>query len=262
MSSADRLIIILNDEQQPPKEFTSRNLLFDVPVVDTPPEEQTGKWNTKLTLEGVPGRGYYGPADIYYRRVPMSDLGAVEIRSTSGFTDEQIVSMINNMLGASIDPSELEPIDIPDIALDESKVITITAKPESLGWYGSTTMTLTYGRPYFNSIIADRLLSVLTHGIANVNGLPYAKDLSYEFDFTSMRDAFAKNPSGFMTDPATLIAKTIELGFPGWNAGRVRDYPTSQITDANKNFDRVAIVDLNSGGMIGPIYLHYKLFDE
>lgn len=261
MSSVDRMIVILNESQQPPIEFTNINLAFQTPEVDTPPEGQD--WNTKLVLQGVLGRGYYGTAPVFYRRIPLSQLGSIEVRSDSGFTDAMIIDMINNLLGTSIGYDEIEPMTIPEIAVEESSVITITAKSTSLGWIGDTDITLYHGRPYFNSVIASRLLAVLKHDINNVNGLPYAKDLSYNLDFSSYRDALKRNPTNlYPVDVAALQDVTNKLGFPSWNSGRLFDYPTSQVADANKSFNRVAVVDLNSNGMVGPIYFHYNLFDE
>lgn len=260
MSSAERLLVLLNAANVPPKDFSDATVTFDQPVVDNDSPEQ---WNSHVVMKAIKFRGYIGEVTVYYNRTPLDLLGNVELRSLDQFTNADIISQINNLFGVSIDTDDLEPITIPDLALDETEAVVVTAKTTSLGWIGAITISLTRGRAELSAIIGSRILNVLNHPtqIAQ-NGLPYAKTLSRSFDFSSFRDAFKANSQGYPTDAGALQTVTKKLGLPDWSAGRVTDQPTSAVLDSNQAFDRVAIVQCTSPGMVSPLYLHYNNFDE
>ncbi len=261
MNSNEKILSLVNDSNAPPRLLTAENVSFDLPVPDV-----GITWDTKVILKSVPGQGYVGDAELFYTRISLESLGLPPtLLSVSGFSKETILGMFNGVLGSFVGVDDLEPFEVPDIALDETKTITIIAKETSLGWRGTAEITLSYGRSHLDAIVINRLLPVRVHPNAT-SGLPNARWLSDKFDFTSFRDAFQpvyrSSELSTLFDPEAIQNVCKLLGFPDFVPSNIVHSFTASVDDANKDFDAVVIVTIDSNGMVGPLYLHYNLFDE
>lgn len=262
MNSNEKILFLVNESNGPPKLLTSENVSFDIPAPDV-----GDTWDTKVILKSVPGKGYIGDAELFYTRIPLEDLGLPQtLRSVSGFTKETMLGMFNGKLGSFVGVDDLEPFEVPDIGIDETKTVTLVAKPTSLGWRGTAEITLSYGRTYLDAVVVNRLLPVRIHANA-VNGYPTAQWLSDKIDFTSFRDALVpifniETQLHYLADPIAIQDVCKLLGFPDFEPGSVVHAFTADVADCNKSFDLVAIVSIVSDSMIGPLYLHYNSFDE
>lgn len=254
-SSSEKLIDLLNTEFTPQKEFTDKNLRFEVPA-----EEVTADYNTKMMVKGVPGKGYYGSVELKYRRVPLSEIGeGVELRKEGQLTIEEVCEMLNSSRNTFLAATELEPMTIPNLTAGQSHVITLVAKADSIGWTGSQAITIRFGKPYLSVVIARADLETIKPPGERYD-VPAAWAMLYYHDFTAFRDSLAIDPkTGRFVDASAVHAVTHKLGIPSWAEQWPGDYPTSAIPESNQAFDRVVVQGYTgSGQMAGPIYFHYN----
>jgi hypothetical protein len=254
-SSSEKLIDLLNTEFTPQKEFTDKNLRFE-----TPAEEVTEDYNTKMVVKGVPGKGYYGSVELKFRRVPLSVIGDdVELRKEGQFTMEEICDMLNSSRNTFISEPELEPIEIPNLTVGQSFVIKLIAKSDSMGWTGSQDITIRFGKPFLSVVIARNSLVAVTPPGERYD-VPAAWALLFYQDFTAFRDSLKIDPkTGRFVDATAIHEVTHKLGIPSWAEMWPGDYPTSAIPESNQAFDRVVRQDyVGSGKMAGPIFFHYN----
>lgn len=258
-SATSKIIEELNVLNVPPKTFTEMNVnLQDIEVVDT----ETA--NTKLTVKSVPGRGYYNEVDIYYKRLSLGDIiQDADVRSVDTFTPETIVALLNGAFGLFLTVNDFEPFTPPNPANGETEILTLTAKADSRGFIGTAEIIVTHAKSMLDSVIGIKILPVRKHPDV-VNSKKSARMLTWDVDFTSVRDAIKPtNPGQRYTDWAALQTACSYLGIPGWNEGVITDYPTSAVPDSNPAFDRVVVqAGVYSDQMIGPMYLHYNILEE
>lgn len=254
-SSNEKLIELLNTEFTPQKEFSDKNIRFEVPA-----EEATGDYNTKMVVKGIPGNGYYGSVELKYRRVTLSSIGnSIELRKEGQLTLAEICEMLNSSRNTFLSTADLEPIDIPNLNVGDSHVLTLTAKVDSVGWTGSQDITIRYGKPYLDVVVGRPSLETLTPPGERLD-VPAAWAMLYYQDFTAFRDSLKIDKvTGRFVDASLIHEVTHKLGIPGWAEHWPGDYPTSAVPTSNQNFDRVVMQDyVGSGQMTGPIYFHYN----
>lgn len=258
MDSADKLRQLLNADQLPPKEFTERNLTIHVPSSDDGGTE----WNTKVELQGIPGKGYYGTDEVFYKRIPLDQIDHnTPLRTDKVLTPELIVDLTNKTLGLWLTVDDIEAFTPPVIGDGETGSVTLTAVPGSIGFIGSIEMTIEYGRAWLDIAISTKNLTVLTHPI-KVDYRKSARMLTWSKDFTSLRDSIAV-VKGRYADFAKLAAACSTMQIPAWSEGFIADYATSAIPDANPLFDRVVIQrNAQSAMMVGDLYFHYNVLEE
>lgn len=258
MNSGDKIRELINEANSPPKTFTERNLRLDLPV-----SESGDGYNTRLEVEGIPGRGYYNSVDVFYRRV---DLGIVNtdtpLRTINPLTPQLVLDLFNGAKGLFLTLDDVEPFDVPELADGESGSVTLVTVATSLGFTGTTTFGLEYGRSWLDSVVGNRNLPVLNHPI-KLDGRMSARMMTWSKDFTSLRDSIKPDKNGNYTDWETVQAACGVLGIPPWGVGKIADYPTSAIADANPLFDRV-VIQRNAVGarMVGDVYFHYNNLEE
>jgi hypothetical protein len=231
-----------------------------------------------VTATGIPGRGYYGPADIHYTRCPLSNLeGLVTLYSTAAFTLDIICSQLNAQFNTFLDPSDFQTPTLPTLSPGQSGTATLVAAANSLGWKGQFDLTLSYGKPYLSTAIGSNHLATMTDALSNN---PYGRldgvQALWNFDFTSYRDALKPVLYGApnwwqywgFTDWGAVqnICQKIGIALfnaPQWNS-QVNDYPTSQVANANKNFDRVVVLSpVLVGRYYGSsMYFHYNILEN
>lgn len=259
MNSADKLRQLLNDTNLPPKEFTERNLRMDLPVADA------GEgYNTRLGLEGIPGRGYYGTDDVFYRRIDLSTINRqTPVRTTTPLTDQVVLDLFNSVTALFLTLDDVEPFTPPTLNDGESGEVTIVAKDTSLGFIGSAVIPLEYGRSWLDSMVGVRTLPVLNHPVVRLDYRRSARMLTWSKDFTSLRDSLLPDKKSQYSNWSVLVAACLDMGIPSWVQAGVGDYATSAVPDSNPLFDRVVIQrNVTSANMVGDLYFHYNILEE
>lgn len=270
--SGEKLIVLLNETFLPPVIFSDQNLSFGDP---SPAPQGAVGYDSVVIATGVPGRGYYGTAEIHYSRCPLSNLKDATIASIDGFTTDSIIAALNAQYKTFLSLADIDTIsNIPTLTQGQSATVTLNALPTSLGWEGSTTVTLLHDKPYLSSVVVNQELAVLTDG--KTNGFVDGRAVLFNIDFTSYRDALALTQyypgqwygwTGFADYNALIeVCQLIGLPWfpePSYGYG-ITDNPTSAIPDSNKNFDRVVMYQRVASGLFtpGPIYFHYNILEN
>jgi hypothetical protein len=258
--SQTELLKEINLANTPLRPLNTLNVTFDVPTAETGDD-----YNTRVTVLAVPGRTYINQVDVLYKRIVLADIAPdAQVRSTEPFTKESIISLLNATFQMFLSVEDLEDFTPPTLQLNETASLTLTAKPESLGWLGSFDVEFMYGRTLLDSIVGLRYLPVLTHPTDPKLGKKSARVLTWGKDFTSLRDSMLPDiATGTYKDYAAFSTACGALEIPPWTKGPCSDNATSAIPDSNQAFDRVVIQSaIQSSGMSGDLYFHYNTFDK
>lgn len=258
MDSVDKVLALVDETNTPPKPINARSVEAGAVSVEVGEE-----WNTRIELEGIPGRGYYGPAEFFYDRIALSSvLVSKPLRTEEALTVEVILKLFNAVTGLWVTEDDVESFTPPVLQEGEEGEVTLIAKAASKGFIGSIVVPLEYGRAWLDDAVVSRILPVLKHPI-DVSRYISARMVTWSKDFTSLRDAIKPTAFGKYTDWDTLQAACSQLGIPTWIEGSIVDKATSEVPDSNQSFDRVVIQSqVTSADMLGPIYLHYNILEE
>jgi len=248
----------LNELNDPNRKLTEINVQLGNLISEVTPE-----YNTRITIEAAPGRGYLGTVDVTYKRIVLSEAAPdAHIRSTQPFTKESTLALLNATFQLFLSVDDLEDFTPPVLALNETASLTLTAKPESFGWMGSFDVEFMFGRTMLDSVIGIRGLPLLRHPI-DVNQRRQSFYMAtWGRDFTCLRDAIKVKNGNRYTDFDALQLACTKLGIAGWADGYISDHPTSAVADSNQAFDRVVVQPgVSSPSGLGAVYLHYNLLD-
>jgi len=256
MSNSERMIIVLNDQFLPPKEFTDKRLVFGDAQVTTDNDR-----NTKVDIDGIPGKGYYGGVTVYYNRLNIQDLiSEFTYRSDQQMTKEIVITNLANRYGIEIDPDDFEDFEIPTLEEGQNVILTLTIKPTSVQWTGSIQAYLEYGKAWLDAEVTRTTLDRLKHPNPSTTR-SYARLATWGYDFSGIQLALKPTAQGNYTDWNTVSALCQALGIAQFTANKIVDKPTSQVPDANPLFQRVVIQSTVYGGLLqGPLYFHYNPF--
>lgn len=261
MDSQGKLLDLINETNDPVKPLTQMNVKF-MGVTAGSGDQAT------LLLEGVAGRGYSGQAELTYKRLDLSEiLAGAKVRAPDELTPDSFLALLNNAYNLFLTTLDLELIEIPPLGEGEVAQIQLTTLPNSYGFHGDVAITLEFGKSWLDQVVARKSLNTLTHPI-KVEYAYSARMLTWNRDFTCLRDAIKPNAKGEYSDWDTLQKACTAMGIPTWvqRAGLV-DQPTSAVPDANPKFQRVVIqsnVPLPGGAprIMGPMYFHYNVLEE
>lgn len=258
MDSKDKILELLNRTNEPFKLITKKNVdMFNVVAVDI--EGPT----TRITLDSVPGRGFTGSVEVEYRRLDLGQIAdGITVRSLNPMTPKIVVDLVNSALGLFLTVDDLGPFATPNPTEGEVTQVMIEALPEAPGFIGSATINIEYGRTWLDHVVANRSLPELRHPISLV-GWRCARMMTWNKDFTSLRDAIKPTVRGYYTDWPRLQQACIAMGLPTWSQDRIVDLAVKDVPSANQAFDRVVIQStMWNGSMLGQIYLHYNVLEE
>lgn len=257
MDSKEKLLDLINDLNQPQRELNDINVKFTGIV----PADETGA--TVLTVAGVPGRGYSGQVDLTYNRLNLTEiLDGKTVRSPDALNPDSFLELVNGAYNLFLTAIDVGEITIPELGEGEYAQLTLTANEDSLGFVGVATVRLEFGKSWLDQVVGNKNLKELYHPIT-VSYKQSARMLTWNKDFTCMRDAIVVSKTGYYTDWDALQVACASMGIPSWNQNRITDQPTSAVPDANPAFDRVVIQQsVLSAGMDGPVYLHYNVLEE
>lgn len=257
MDSKEKLLDLINDLNQPQRELNDINVKFTGIV----PADESGA--TVLTVAGVPGRGYSGQVDLTYNRLNLTEiLDGKTVRSPDTLNPDSFLELVNSAYNLFLTAIDVGEITIPELGEGEYAQLTLEANEDSLGFVGTATVRLEFGKSWLDQVVGNRNLKELTHPI-KVDYRMSARMMTWDKDFTCMRDAIALTKTREYTDWPSLQAAATYMGIPGWSPHYLVDKATSEVPDANPAFDRVVIQAVhNEVNMLGPIYLHYNVLEE
>jgi len=148
-SSYDKLLDLLNINNPNTVRFDSSNISFSLPT-----EDIGNGWNTKITVNAIPNSKYVGSVDLFYHRIPLSDVGNnLWLFSDEPFTTESIVEILNSAKNTFLLVTDMDAIAIPEMRVGDIASVNLIAHRESLGWIGNVDVNLIVGFPS----IASRL---------------------------------------------------------------------------------------------------------
>lgn len=260
MDSSDKIRQLAEEANNPPKPFTAVNVLTGAVSIAVGQD-----YNTRLVLNGKPGKGYYGPAEVFYDRIDLATMdNSLVIRTTKvPLTPEMMVTLLNGVFNLWTTVEDFGDIPIPLVEKEgDTDAVLLTANPESIGFIGENFFTFEYGRSELSAVVTNRNLTVLKHPIP-VGNMLSARMLTWSRDFTSLRDAIKVTKEGKYTDWDAVQVACATYGIPAWVEGPIVDKPTSDVPDSNPLFDRVVIQsNVGSPRMSGSVYLHYNILEE
>ena len=185
-NSIQRLLKEANEKNVPKRPLTLINISPQVPNVI----EGNERFNSSVTIEGVPGRVYVGQQTLLYKRISLPEaLNDLQLRNIVPFTPEMVIEMVNRQLNLFITADDLEPFTPPELELNETASLTLVSRADSFGFVGSVEIELMYGRTLLESIITFRLLDLFKHPTDPAFGKQSGRMVTWGFDFTSLRDA-------------------------------------------------------------------------
>lgn len=128
---------------------------------------------------------YQGSVEVFYNRLKLEDLGKMVQLSLKGDqigTSHDIVPLLNSRFGTVFETTDFELVN----AVDEGgyKSIQLTARSSSLGWTGTTRVTVAQG----DVPLADHLKVTTLNGLdypTPYATLPFAQMYSYWRDFSA-----------------------------------------------------------------------------
>ena len=115
--------------------------------------------NTKAMLQAkTTSASYQGRKVIYYDRLNLADLAKFQYFKIPMEEDVSLYSMFNTLRdGLGIKFTEDDLVDAQSVATETGVAITLTAKPLSLGWYGTVTLEFA-GLPHISTAFySDKL---------------------------------------------------------------------------------------------------------
>lgn len=253
MANTERLFIVLNDMFNPPKIFTENRISFSVPEVTTENDR-----NTKVTVTGIPGKGYYGDVDVYFNRLDLAEfVSSFDFRSVTEMTQENIIQGLAASTGLQVSPDDFVSFTPPVLGDGEAQTIHVTAAATSLQWVGEMDINLSFGPSWLDSQVANRDLSIYKH--PNAINRQSARLWTWGLDFSGIQAQLKPDAKGTYTDFDTVSSVCSALGMPDWVKGKVVDKATADVPDANPAFQRVVIQSsVQSGVMTGALYFHYN----
>lgn len=268
MNGLDEVLELINDQNDLPVDIREDNVIISLPRAIPPfSVSNQGDRNTGVKLEGIEYRGYFGETEVYYKR---GDLDALfkdlnpKLRSRE-FSVDWVLNTVNNRFGLKLEPRDLKPYEIPEFTIEEletSKYIDFDVVDNSYRWVGKVTIELRFGNPRLEPLIFVQLLPMLSHPevVEDLDGRYSGRMSTYGYDFTRWKDNLKIDPeTGKWQDFATVQEIVRPAGLSYWYNGPVVDLPTSDVEDANQDFQRVMIQYVTKGQIKGPLYLHYDV---
>lgn len=129
-----------------PAQLTLSDVRFYAPQIDT--SSLVGKYNTKIVVEALPGSLYTGRTEVFYHRIPMTDLiGSMLFLTDEPVTMAHLLELINARSQSDLKIEDIEPIVISDLVEGDILNFKLKSKEPSLKWVGERNIEVLYGLP-------------------------------------------------------------------------------------------------------------------
>jgi hypothetical protein len=254
MSVEDELYALINDAVVVPYALSARNsVLGEVTGVPTP----------TMTITGITGKGFTGEGTVIYDKMRIDELitDDLVVRSRTTLSNEAFIALVNATFSLYMTVDDLESFVLPEYSQDTEFNITLTAKGESLGWYGTAVVRFAYGTPLLSSAVYNRILSVMKHpaGFTNISSRS-GRAITYNLDLTVFRDELTSIASNQRWVSLTKLNQYLmsQFGLSINNNVGVVVRSTAEVAGSNPDYDYVIVYNGSVSGGYGPLYLHWN----
>lgn len=269
----DVLLDLINQANIFPVPLNIDDLKFDKP------NPVLGKLPTTVEVEVIPmpDTTYEGGVKVDYQRMDLTSAFKDIIPRTSGLSEGDLRSMIpyiSKELGVYLDPNDFEQVDYSWMQADEEANIRVRALPTSLSYIGEFFLLYTRLRMTMDLAVKVRDLDVLLHpgAVDPDTDKPLIDVRTYSEDFSEYRHQLRRHSfQPYLFADTTAVRQVMETvcGFPYWPNNQYfpsYDYATSQVPEANQDYDRVIIQTIYDSQFgtypyQGHAYLHYNVND-
>lgn len=261
--------------------YTTADVTFGVP------SPSQGSWqggvtdrNTVVRLTAVEGGLYEGTAQVAYDRLSLNDLPKVKgwkAIQTNPTTIHNLLPYLKYFTGVDLTPADVEDGGFTSNG-DNTYAGTLTAKAGSIGWIGSTPVTVYPGGVRLDDVIEEDNLPGLNYPTALDTDI-YGQFYLYSYDFTPNYNTFVDLEEDAELAGAELTAVvaaikavdigsgkdlwTADAGTAQWSLGGatvVRNGLNGSDLPTNPSYKYVLVIRPRSGmnTPAGDLYLHYN----
>lgn len=142
MTSTTRVLAMVSAVNTPTYPLTTETVALTGLAV-----ENASTHNTRVSMHGLPGRGYTGQVDLFYTRVLLSAMGELAFKQEAPFTYQGVLDLINQTKHAQVSLEDFTNSGLPEVENGTPKAFTLSADPSSFAWLGNTQVTLLAGIP-------------------------------------------------------------------------------------------------------------------
>lgn len=269
----DVLVELINQNNALPYPLPSEDAFISVPVVIEGPDPTL----VEVKVVPMPGTLYEGAVPVRYNRMDLSSAFGDMRPGVTGLSEGSLSSIlptISKALGIDLRAEDFEELDYSWLGVNESANLMVRALPSSRSYIGEFVVQFTRRRLQLDEVILNKALDVIHVPGYTVAGKAFNKRqvdmVTWSTDFTEyyadIQKHFYYNRFRYGSRVRTLMSNL--FGFVNWPVNYldyVYDLPTSEVPEANQDFDRVItqkIVDRTSDGSWpyeGTAYFHYNV---
>jgi hypothetical protein len=267
-SGEDLIRDAINERRELPFDVSAENLIFGQPtdVLD----------QTQVAIRGVQNSDYRNrPMVITYEKLDLSVLFGgnyrPEVTALGQSSLHRLLPEFSKALGIQLTPNDIEDVDVTQLGEGNQLTIELRAKPGSRAYRGFTRVTFHRRRIYLWDVVETRFYDELLHPDPLLAGHRSAGLLTWGLDFSLIyRDLEVRNSSLSWRGQYRYLSRLkesleLQYGIDNWPGnelsenGRLRDYDTRSIPEANTDFQRVVVQNgIRANGYIGTAYFHYN----
>lgn len=267
-SGDDLIRDVINERRELPFDVTSSNLIFGQPadILDS----------TQVAIRGVQNSDYrIKPMVIQYDKLDLAVLFngnyRAEVTALGQSSLHRLLPAFNKALGINLTPADVENVDVTQLGEGNELTIELRAKPGSRAYKGFTRVTFNRRLIYIWDVIEERFFDELKHPDPLLANHRSAGLLTWGLDFSLIyRDLEVitrwlswRGQYRYLTRLQNELEE--KYGIENWpgnelsTTGRLRDYDTRNVPEANTDFQRVVVqTDIRANGYVGTAYFHYN----
>lgn len=186
------------------------------PTPATPPQGSSAAYNTKVTIKANNiAAAYQEQVDIFYNRLKLEDLASLVSLSLKAPADvdnsHKLIPSLNARFGLNMLEEDLELTQAEDQG--DFKTIVLTAAAGSIGWIGTTTVSVAEGEVNLETYLTVTALPGLKYP-TEYPTRTFAQFYSYWRDFTAYFNQLQNLKVG---DPVPAALATILTTVTGHN---------------------------------------------
>lgn len=157
------------------------------PTPASPPQGSSAVYNTRVTIQANNiAAAYQESVDILYNRLKLEDLAtlvALSLKAPADVdTSHKLIPSLNSRFGLNLTEEDLELTQA--VVNADFKTITLTAAAGSIGWIGTTDVSVTEGEVNLETYLTVTALPGMKYP-TNYPTVPFAQFYSYWRDFTA-----------------------------------------------------------------------------
>lgn len=264
----DVLVDLIKQQNTFPTDLAPEDVFLSPPTVVTSPYPTM----VEVKVIGLPDSPYVGSVPIRYKRINLTAaFGDVRPRleGTSHGSLHALLPFLSRELGIELYPEDIEETDFSFLQEDEETNLALKAKLTSLSYTGQGIITFTRRRYQLSVVIEVVALDRLLHPGSTGGGKEAVNIKTYSTDFTDhylriRRHQYYNLPASITQQRAVMLELFGWSNWPYGNASPLTDHATSEIPDANQDYDRVLIQHLAASQVEslpyeGTAYFHYNV---